>query len=435
MRLIEIQVDRIVGPTHHFGGLGVGNVASTRHAGEVSNPAAAALEGLGKMRLIARLGVEQMILPPQQRPDYALLDSVGFPGHDTGSLVDALDQAPSILSAAMSCSAMWTANAATVCPAIDARQGHLSITIANLNASLHRAIESQGTERELRNLFGSVARVRTAMAGGSALRDEGAANHMRLGSPDNQAGIHLFVYGDGQPTPHTYWPRQTFAASQAVARNLQLDPSQVFFLKQHPRAIDAGAFHNDVVAASHHNLLLYHESAYQDLGQLDRVALAYRKACDRELVRVEVSENQLPLDSAIATYLFNSQIVSPADPSAAPVLICPSQVQTDARASRLVASWRNERQIFSEVHFVELGQSMSGGGGPACLRLRVPVTEDQLDLVPARARWSEALDELLREVIETHYPTRLTLPDLASEDVVREAHQAQRLICELLNVE
>ena len=432
MRLIEMQVDRIVGPTHHFGGLGVGNVASARHAGEVSNPAAAALEGLDKMRLVASLGAEQWILPPQERPDYELLDSLGFAGRDTGSLVDALDQAPRILSAAMSCSAMWTANAATVCPAIDSLPGRLSITIANLNASLHRVIEAQATEADLRSLFGTVATVRTAVAGGSAMRDEGAANQMRLGGPDNQSGIHVFVYGDGQPHPHKHWPRQTLAASQAVVRNLRLDPSRVFFLKQHPRAIDAGAFHNDVVAASHHNLLLFHESAYQDSGQLDRIAEAYREAFDRELVRVQVSENQLPLANAITTYLFNSQIVSPADPSAGPVLICPAQVQTDLRAGRLVASWRDERRLFSEVHFVELGQSMSGGGGPACLRLRIPVTKDQLDRLPKRARWSAALDGQLREVIETHYPSRLTLADLASDDVVRKAQQTQRRLREIL---
>ena len=68
-RLIEIQVDRLVGPTHHYGGLGVGNVASAQHAGQVSYPAAAAEQGLAKMRLVAALGAPQFILPPQPRPD------------------------------------------------------------------------------------------------------------------------------------------------------------------------------------------------------------------------------------------------------------------------------------------------------------------------------------------------------------------------------
>ncbi len=329
---------------------------------------------------------------------------------------------------------MWTANAATVCPAIDSREGRLSITVANLNASMHRAIESQHSEDDLRRLFAKVARIRPPLAGGSAMRDEGAANHMRLGTPNNQPGVHLFVYGDGQPRPQEHWPRQTLAASEAVARKLALDPARAFFLKQHPRAIDAGAFHNDVVAASHHNLLLYHEFAFADHSQLDHVGQQYRQVCDHELVRIEVSETQLPLENAIATYLFNSQIVSHSDPTSAPILICPAQVESDPDASRLVASWRDERRLFSEVHFVDLSQSMSGGGGPACLRLRVPVTEDQLGLLPARARWSAELDSQLRERILQHYPTRLTLADLASEDVLGQAERAQRSLSELLAV-
>ena len=54
MALREINFDGIVGPSHNYAGLSFGNLASTRNAGQVSQPRAAALQGIDKMR--ANLG-------------------------------------------------------------------------------------------------------------------------------------------------------------------------------------------------------------------------------------------------------------------------------------------------------------------------------------------------------------------------------------------
>jgi succinylarginine dihydrolase len=423
MRLIEVQVDRLVGPTHHFGGLGVGNIASAEHAGQVSDPAAAALQGLDKMRWVAGLGVPQVILPPQPRPDMLFLHQLGFRGGLADVLHQASRQSPQILSAAMSCSAMWTANAATVCPAVDSQDGTLWIAIANLQGSLHRAIEANQTAADLQRVFADVAQLQPPLPGGSAMRDEGAANHMRLGTAENQGGIHLFVYGDGVPRPSQYWPRQSEAASRAIARTMSLDPSRVFFLKQHARAIDAGAFHNDVVAASHHGLLLHHELAFQETSQWSVIEQRYRAVCGNTLTRIEVTSDELSIEDAVRTYLFNSQIVSSRE-HAAPILICPSQVQSHAGAHRLVQRWL-QSNLFSAVRFVDLTLSMAGGGGPACLRLRVPLPEDQLDRVPQIWLWNESLDRALRESIHRHYPTRVTAEELADPSFVQSAEIAR----------
>lgn len=428
MKLIEVQVDRLVGPTHHFGGLGVGNVASAAHAGEISHPAAAAIAGLDKMRLVARLGVPQWILPPQPRPNRAFLRSLGF--RDGQPLRKVLTDSPRTFSAANSSSAMWTANAATVCPAVDSTDGATHITVANLISSLHRAIEPEQTREDLEHLFSQIAEVHPPLAGGAAMRDEGAANHMRLGAGGDRPGLHLFVHGDGQPAPQKYWPRQTRSACRAVARTLALDPERVFYLKQSARAIDAGAFHNDVVAASHEGLLLYHEAAFETPSQLDQVSEKYEQLYDAPLRRIVVSESELPLSNAIGTYLFNSQIVS-IESSDAPVMICPVQVQSDPQAARLVNQWKSER-VFSEVHFVNLNESMWGGGGPACLRLRVPVSEEQLAQIPAHARWTESLDSQLRKLIEETYPKHLMLAELADNTFVRRAERTQRQLVEIL---
>ena len=73
----EVNFDGLVGPTHNYGGLSWGNIASQRHGGDVSNPKSAALQGLGKMKLLADLGVGQAVLPPHERPDIAALRGLG----------------------------------------------------------------------------------------------------------------------------------------------------------------------------------------------------------------------------------------------------------------------------------------------------------------------------------------------------------------------
>ena len=431
---MEAQIDRLVGPTHHFGGLGVGNLASQAHRGDVSNPRAAALQGLDKLARVARLGVPQFILPPQPRPRFDLLRCFGFSGSDAEIMKQALQESPILLSAAMSCSGMWTANAATVSPSWDSPLDHLTVTVANLDASLHRSIEPEETHHELRRLLPAETRLNAALPGGTAARDEGAANHMRIAGDEQHPGLHLFVYGDGEPRPTRHLARQSFEASRAISRLHQIPEENVFFLQQHPAAIDAGAFHNDVVAASHGDLLLHHELAfYRAEETLDRLAKRFQVVWGRSLRRISVGPDELTLDEAVGSYLFNSQIVSPPDDSRALVLICPVQVQTCARARSLVERWRDGMGIFSEVQDVELRQSMSAGGGPACLRLRVPVTPRELAGFNQRMRWTESLGAELRSMLDESYATSVTLSDLVETDFIREAERVtQRLRIRLL---
>ncbi len=421
MSWLEAQLDRIVGPTHHFGGLGVGNIASQSHGGQASNPAAAALQGLDKMRLVASLGVPQLILPPQQRPHLGFLRALGFDGNDSEVLSRWREQSPELLSAAMSCSAMWTANAATVTPGCDRAHGSTCLTIANLNASVHRAIEPDETMEELRQTLPGTFQCFAPLPGGAALRDEGAANHMRLAS-EQGPGVHLFVYGDGDPLPTRYWPRQTLAASQAVVRQHRLDPSIAFYLQQNPRAIDAGAFHNDVVAMSHHELLIHHELAFQAPDEtFHRIGRSFHQRTGKRLNRIVVDESSLSLDAAVGTYLFNSQILSVRGATDSErVILCPVEVEQNPQTLRLVRRWQAQG-LFSKVHFVDLGQSMNGGGGPACLRLRIPLRFEELDSLPSHRLWNERVDTELRQAINEYYPSRVTIDDLGRTDYMEQA--------------
>jgi succinylarginine dihydrolase len=112
-RLVEINFDGIVGPTHNYAGLSLGNLASKKNAGQTSHPRAAALQGLAKMRANLRLGLTQGILLPHRRPDGEWLATLATDAANAGPL----------WAAATSASAMWAANAATVSPAPSSPKG------------------------------------------------------------------------------------------------------------------------------------------------------------------------------------------------------------------------------------------------------------------------------------------------------------------------
>src|SRR5258708_8332765 len=116
MQAFEANFDGLVGPTHNYAGLSFGNVASRNNEKSAANPKAAAKQGLRKMKRLADLGFHQGVLPPLERPSLKLLRSLGFTGDDAAVVERAAREAPELLAAARSASAIWTANAPTVSP-------------------------------------------------------------------------------------------------------------------------------------------------------------------------------------------------------------------------------------------------------------------------------------------------------------------------------
>ena len=241
----EVNFDGLVGPTHNYAGLAFGNIASVRHGLTRSNPRAAFLEGLSKMKLLADLGVKQAVLPPHERPDLQTLRRLGFQGNDEQVLIFAAKDAPLLFASCYSSSSMWTANAATVAPSADTRDGRVHFTAANLVSQVHRSIEAVFTSRVLQTIFNDdrLFAHHSPLPGGAVIADEGAANHTRLCRRYRESGIHLFVYGregfnPAERGPSTFPARQTKEASRAIARLHQLDPDRTLFFRQNPEAID-----------------------------------------------------------------------------------------------------------------------------------------------------------------------------------------------------
>ncbi len=171
----------MIGPTHHYGGLGIGNVASLRHRHQVSNPRQAALEGLAKAKLISEMGIPQYILASTKSTESRVVESARFQGTHGEQIREAYHASPEVLSAAMSSAFMWAANSTTVSPAVDAQDNRYHFTPANLISSLHRASEASERRSDLQKMFADRDSfyIHEPLPCIHPLRDEGAANHMR----------------------------------------------------------------------------------------------------------------------------------------------------------------------------------------------------------------------------------------------------------------
>lgn len=435
----EANFDGLVGPTHHYAGLSVGNEASLHNRDGLSNPRKAALQGLAKMKALADRGFVQGILPPQPRPNVEALRALGFSGSDAQVMAQAAERTPQLLSALSSASSMWTANAATVSPSADSADGRVHFTVANLNNKLHRSLEAPVTSAILRATFNHDAHFchHDALPQQSDFGDEGAANHNRLCGDYDSQGIQLFVYGrrawGGGTGPQRYPARQTREASEAVARLHQLDARYTLFAQQNPQAIDSGVFHNDVIAVSNRHVLFHHQQAFVDQARLIAQLQEKSAALGLPFVSVEVPQQAVSLEDAVASYLFNSQLLSKPDGKMAIV------VPEECRQRDSVWRYLNELTTrpdspIDEIVLFDLRESMRNGGGPACLRLRVVLNEAERAAVNSGSLMNETRYQQLTRWVEKHYRDRLHSRDLADPQLLREVRQALDELTQILTL-
>ncbi len=412
MAVCEINFDGIIGPSHNYAGLSLGNLASARHAGQVSQPRAAALQGLDKMRANLALGLVQGLFVPQPRPATAWLGELG-------TTIEAAE--PELAANAMSASAMWAANAATVSPACDTADGRCHLTVANLRTMPHRSHEWAASLAQLKLAFANPA---FAVHGPvpAAFGDEGAANHMRLAAGHGEPGIELFVYGrTGGPFP----ARQHIEASKAIARRHGLDPQRTLFVEQSEEAIAAGAFHNDVVAVANARVLFAHHKAFADRD----ATVAAIKRMMPEVEMVEVPDAEVPIGDAIRSYLFNAQLVTP--PGGAMTLVAPIECRETPSVKAWIDRHLASNGAIRRVEFVDVRQSMANGGGPACLRLRVACDPA---LVDPRFLVDEGKLDRIAQVIAAHWPDEIATEDLQHPALISAIVDARRRLLECFDL-
>jgi succinylarginine dihydrolase len=412
LSLVEINFDGIVGPTHNYAGLSLGNLAAITHAGDVSYPRAAALQGLEKMRADMAIGLAQGFFVPLPRPNETWLEALA-----ADEITD-----PALIAGAWSASSMWTANAATVSPAPDTADGRCHLTVANLVTMPHRTHEWPDTLKQLQLAFSDKKHFAVHGPVPPCFGDEGAANHMRLTGAHGEPGLEVFVYGkSGGPFP----ARQHEQAGHVVVRRHGLDSAGVLFVEQSPEAIAAGAFHNDVVAVANERVLLVHEQAFAD--PVGTHAAIREKFPPVEIVTVLASA--VSLAEAVRSYLFNGQLVTL--PSGEMALIVPTEAWDSAPVRQWLEGMLASNGPIHRVVPVDVRQSMANGGGPACLRLRVVADPATVD---PRFLRDETKAETIERVIARAWPEQIDTADIGSEALARTVIAARRALLDALNL-
>lgn len=419
----EWQFDGLVGPTHNYAGLALGNLAAAKNAGAVSNPRMAALQGLEKMRFVRNLGVPQAFFPPHYRPLVSVLKRLGFEGNLSTQLTTSYQQAPGLLAAVYSSSFMWAANAATITPSADSADGKLHLTPANLVSHFHRSVETDFTSHMLAKIFHNTKlfSLHNALNPVHNFADEGAANHMRVCLNHGSNGTNIFVYGKSHEqtlSVSKYPARQERLASEAITRLHGISASNTLMLQQSPEAIDLGVFHNDVIAMNTTSLMLVHEHAFI---AADQKKLRAFFASHPDLTLREVFSSELSIADAVSTYLFNSQLLSIEDGKIA--LIAPSECGNHAGVRVLADRWLGEG-LLAHVHYLDVRESMRNGGGPACLRLRVVMTSQQEQSIHPGVILTDERYAQLVDWVTTHYRDRLTSTDFCDPYFVKELDAA-----------
>lgn len=440
-RAFELNFDGLVGPTHNYSGLSYGNIPSMENANAPSNPREAALQGLHKMKFLHDKGIRQAVLPPHERPLIPYLKQLGFQGRASDVVNQAVEQDPPLFQACCSASSMWAANACTICPSSDSLDHHVHFTPANLNSTFHRSLESDFTAQLFKTIFREPVFFahHTPLPGGQYVADEGAANQSRFAAKYGDTGLQLFVFGRyglrANPVgPEKYPARQTFEASHAIARLHRLYPNRAIFAQQNPDAIDAGVFHNDVIAVSNLNVFLYHQDAFLGTEQvIEEIRTKALELCDMEMHFVPISRQLLTMEEAVHSYLFNSQLVSL--PDGRMILAAPSECQDGGKVEHAIRTIITAAENpIQEVHYFNLRESMRNGGGPACLRLRIVLNELEMSAMHQGVLMSDRLYERLTEWVTNHYRDRLEPADLSDPKLLTEIHHALEELTRILNI-
>mgnify|MGYP000595372480 FL=1 len=427
----EINFDGLIGPTHNYAGLSQGNLASQKHLNQTSNPKAAALQGLNKMRLIMDQGIPQGFFLPHERPHLMTLRAIGFGGTDEEVINQVAKKNPALLKNVYSASSMWSANAATFSPSIDSNDQKIHITPANLNSMFHRSIEHEFTKTQLELMFGGIAKVHEPIKNISGYGDEGAANHLRVSAQHLMPGFQIFVYGSSAFEVHQgIIARQAEEISQAVSTQHQLDPDRVLFLKQNEQAIHSGSFHNDIVSLANEEIFIFHQEAFADRVELERV-LHQLKDHVKGFHPIEILSKDISLDDLVSSYLLNSQLITVKNNEM--MMLLPEEVQNHGNCMKWLEEIKSSSPI-KRFEFVDIHQSMMNGGGPACLRFKAVVNSDELDKINKKFLLSPEKLINLRALVSKHYRDRINPDDLLDIKLMEESYLFLDELTQLLGI-
>jgi succinylarginine dihydrolase len=181
------------------------------------------------------------------------------------------------------------------------------------------------------------------------------------------------------------------------------------------------------------NVLFYHEQAFLNTqAGFDEIQRKFAAKSDKPFHFVKVANSQVSVDEAVKSYLFNTQLVDIGNDQMA--IIAPME----CKESESVHNYLNELVTLDspikQVHYFDVKQSMRNGGGPACLRLRVALNEQELAATNQNVLMSDELFARLNTWVDTHYRDVLSEDDLRDPNLVVESRTALDELTKILNL-
>jgi succinylarginine dihydrolase len=105
-------------------------------------------------------------------------------------------------------------------------------------------------------------------------------------------------------------------------------------------------------------------------------------------------------------------------------LVLPVEAQETPAAKTFVDRVTATGGPIREAYYLDLRQSMRNGGGPACLRLRVVLTPEEVAAMGAGVLLDATTLAALEAVVQRRYRERLSAADLADPALLDEGRRA-----------
>ncbi|RYD26809.1 MAG: succinylarginine dihydrolase, partial [Lysobacteraceae bacterium] len=198
-----------------------------------------------------------------------------------------------------------------------------------------------------------------------------------------------------------------------------LDTDHTLMVCQGEAAIAAGAFHNDVVAVANGHVLFAHEQAFAKPRALCEAVTALVP----DAVIIEVPADRVSLDTAIRTYLFNSQLVTM--PDGGMTLVLPAETRENAEVWTWLSELIAAEGPITRLEIVDVRESMRNGGGPACLRLRVQVDAEAFAAIDPRFLLDDGACDRIEAVIAREWPEAIAPDDLGDPRLWEQCLEAR----------
>jgi succinylarginine dihydrolase len=184
------------------------------------------------------------------------------------------------------------------------------------------------------------------------------------------------------------------------------------------------------VSLANEEVFIFHQEAFADRVELERV-LHHLKEHVQGFHPIEILSEDISLNDLVSSYLLNSQLITVDNNEM--MMLLPEEVQNHPNCMRWLDEIKSSSPI-KHLEFVDIRQSMMNGGGPACLRFKAVVNNDEFDQLNEKFLLSPTKLMDLRALVSKHYRDQLNPEDLLDIKLIQESCTFLDELTQLLDI-